>query len=431
MLKVLKVYLKNSKQLQNDEIYCIRLSFNEELETLKNKVFLRCPLLQNEDPQIYWFDLENDKIRITCDDDLKFFMEESACHKVIFDFRPETEQELSRKRSLSQIYDESIESSKRIRKQFENIVLSSDSSSMETDDDDDDDLSFVGNVSSVTNSKNSSSNNIPEQDLFDAGPSTSAGRKSPNVNIISVDIIKPLSEDENINKNENEIQIIDDESIKETSQSIDASGEEVVTVQDENLTAKSNETLTIDLRGSSDKKEQTETNRIVISDSSDDETESNNNEKDQRNPQGPSASASSYSFTNVNGEGFESQSFSGNSNGQHHSHSFRRHWRPNTHHRAHSFNEQRRHHFDEQRQQFSEQRRQFEEQMRNMNRTNTENMERIQQHARMAREHAARAIRASTSAIPDLVSSFQAHFRRPLFSVSDLNQQIFGNLHRR
>lgn len=41
MFKVVKVYLKNSKDLQDQEIYCIRVNFNEELEFLKNKVFLR------------------------------------------------------------------------------------------------------------------------------------------------------------------------------------------------------------------------------------------------------------------------------------------------------------------------------------------------------------------------------------------------------
>lgn len=41
MFKVIKVYLKNSKDLQDQEIYCIRMNFNDGLETLRSKVFLR------------------------------------------------------------------------------------------------------------------------------------------------------------------------------------------------------------------------------------------------------------------------------------------------------------------------------------------------------------------------------------------------------
>ena len=47
----------------------------------------RCPNLRLcNDPLIYWIDLENDKIRINCDDDLRFFMEESKIQKLNFEF---------------------------------------------------------------------------------------------------------------------------------------------------------------------------------------------------------------------------------------------------------------------------------------------------------------------------------------------------------
>jgi hypothetical protein len=41
MFKVLKVYLKNSRELGCQEIYCIRLENNEGLDGLKGKIFMR------------------------------------------------------------------------------------------------------------------------------------------------------------------------------------------------------------------------------------------------------------------------------------------------------------------------------------------------------------------------------------------------------
>lgn len=312
--------------------------------------------------------MENDKIIIACDDDLKFFMEESACHKLTFDFHP-AEVESSRKRSSSQIADDVSEYSKKIRKQLQNIDLDTDSSSMDTDDDDD------LNYSSAT-SKNSS--NVSQDDEIQ--PSTSEPvSSSSNVRIISVDIIKPAEQpivipDENGNEVE---EVIEVENVREDSSK-----------QEEKV------------QKSCEQKKQTETNRILISDSSDDETqEGDTNNNSRRFSDGPSASA--YSFAGV-GDTYDSRT--SHESGRHHR--FRRGRR---HRGSHG----------------------FQEAAREFQRAHSENMERFHENARMAREQAARAVRASASAIPDILSTFQAHFRRPLFHVSDINQQLFGSFGRR
>jgi len=420
MFKVIKVYLKNSKDLQNQEIYCIRLNFNEGLEFLKNKIFMRCPQLKNHDPQIYWLDLENDKIRITCDDDLKFFMEESPCQKLIFDFRQATDLELSRKRSCSQLNDDASECSKKIRKQLQDFDLSSDSSSMDTDGDDE------GNMStSIDTSKNSSVSDVSQVVQDDPVPSTSTAGldnrpQSPNVNIISVDIIV---DDAGTSDKRNEVEIVEvtqtreEESVQQSSQN----GEVSTNVAEENTSASS---TTEEPAQQEQPKKQVETNRILISDSSDDESEDNANNNNDRRRYSDGPFASSYSFTNVDGNVFESRTYCGGRNGGRHYHSqhrFRNNFRHSTPHGQN-----------------------FEEHSRNFQRMHSENMERMQQQARMAREQAARAreqaarardqaaraVRASAAAIPDLVSTFQAHFR-PLFRVADINQHIFGNSYRR
>lgn len=428
MFKVVKVYLKNSLELQCQEIYCLRLNFNDQLDGLKNKIFARyifaifasiSPCLtvffssdvrnlrirmpkytglvsHNDDSSYLWFrevfslsiaDLENDKIRITCDDDLKFFIEESPCHKIIFNFGHGSDLVSSRKRTSAEIADD-VETSKRIRKQFQQIDLSSESSAMETDDDD------VTSVSSADSSAKDSAQVLNDELI----PSTSAAAlcitpESPNVQVLSIEIIKPAEEPaETIERNDehgNEVHIIaDDPVIVEAAKSDDK----------------------VQQSGQKDSlKKKPDTNRIVISDSSDEETTREETNNNRRHSDGPSASA--YSFANVNGAGFfESRSsFSG---GRHqNSHRFRGHRGHHGHH-YHSFREQ----------------------TREFQRCYAENMDRIQEHARMtrdhagrmARDHAARAVRASTSVIPDLVSTFQYHFRRPMFRIADINQNIFG-----
>lgn len=382
--------------------------------------FLRCPQLKSCDPQIYWYgesslcflmnnirksskmfqftDLENDKIKITCDDDLKFFMEESPCQKIVFDFRPESELELTRKRTRSQQNEDASECSKRIRKQLQEFDLSSDSSSMDTDDDFGDNLS-----SSTSTSKNSSVCDITQTAQDDQVPTSSTSiqeepkpststadvSKSPNVNIISVETIRPAEVILEIpDDNGNDVQIIDEASTPEVS------------VVETDAVQQSNVEIAT--------KKKPEPNRIVITDSSDDEepddTTNNNN---RRHSYGPNYS-STYSFTNVNGNGFESRSSFSGGNHRHSHHRYRR-----------NFHEQQAH-----------QRARFEEQARNFQRCHAENMERVQENVRAAGAHAARAVRASASAIPDLVSTFRTHFQ-PLFRVADINQQIFGTFGRR
>jgi hypothetical protein len=307
-------------------------------------------------------------------------MEESAIQKLIFDFRPQTETESSRKRSSSVINDDA-EGSKRIRKQLQEFDLSSDTSSMDTDDDDD------GPSTSYDTSKNSSVSNVAQESQVEDVASTSkeAGKQSPNVNIISVDIIKPAAETADTlieieDENDNEVQIVDE---------ADAAPPTEETAQ----------------RSSPPKP----TNRIVISDSSDEEEEansqtneqdnSNNNNGNRRHSDVPYSSA--YSYANVDGNRFESRA-SFNNGRHHHSHRF------STGRPRYNFNHS------------------FEEQSREFRRRHAENMENFHQNLRTARDHATRAVHASASAIPDLLSTFRDHFQRPLFRVADINQNIFG-----
>lgn len=368
---------------------------------------------------LFLTDLENDKIRITCDDDLKFFIEESPCHKIIFNFGPESELESSRKRTCSEASDD-VESSKRIRRQFQQIDLSSDSSAMETDDDEEPSMS-----SSADNSRNESAQIIDQipstsaanvtQAIFDKPiPSTSAASQfktpeSPNVQVLSVEIIKAVDEPETIeltNDHESEVQAVVSNPVTD----------EIARSDEQHQQSTSED--------SSRKKP--DTNRIVISDSSDEEAtqEPINN---RRHSDGPFSSA--YSFTNVNGNGFESRSsFSGGC----HSNSYRFRRGPRGHH-YHSFREQS---SDFQRRQaenmdrIRERTRQYSEQTREFQRRHAESMirlqEGVQESVRQARDHATRAVRASTSAIPAMISTFQSHFR-PLFHVADINQNIFGS----
>lgn len=321
-------------------------------------------------------------------------MEESPCHKIVFDFSSPTKEELlQRKRACSELNDNASECSKRIRKQLQDFDLSSGTSSMDTDDDDDCGDSF-------NSSKNSSVSDVAQKAQDGPGPSTSTAVQddapsSPKVNIISVDIIPTDEVEEVADDNGNDVQIVAVEEVPCSSTMEEAAAQKALNVE---------------------KKKQPETNRIVISDSSSDEEDTTNNNNNRRHSDGPFASA--YSFTNVNGDQFEARSsFSRGRHHHHQSHRFRR----SSHNQSHA----------------NQRARQFEEQARDFQRSHEENMERVQEHVRMAREHASRArdqafraVRASTSAIPDLVSTFQAHFRRPMFRVADINQQIFGNFYR-
>lgn len=339
-------------------------------------------------------DLENDKIRITCDDDLKFFMEESPCKKLFLDFSPTLRgTDVSRKRTSSEIEDGSEECSKRIRKQMESIDLDSESdSSMDTNEDD-----IINTSPSSISSTNSFAdlNNVTLEPQCE--PSTSQ-KMEPNVHIISVDIIKQGEETEFVaGDNEKEVEVLEAEVPVNVSEK-----EEVTLTQAQTSNAK---ILTT--------KKSDSANRIVISDSSDDDETTGEPTNNRRHSDGPFAST--YSFTNVNGNGYESRSsFQG---GRYH-HSYRS-FRDRQHDRNNNN--------DNGQETFNN----FGEQMRNIQRTHSENMQRAQNHARAAREHAARAFRASTAAVPNLVSTFQAHFQRPMFRVQDINQQIFGNLYRR
>lgn len=313
-------------------------------------------------------------------------MEESAVKKLVFDFHPATELELSRKRSCSQLNDDVSECSKKIRKQLQKIDLSSSSSSMDTDEDDD----YSGEAStSYDGSKTASVNNVAQESQEDLQPSTSTAasrtfNKNPNVNIISVDIIKSIDEPETIeipDDNGNEVQVDPEEVVR------------VIPVV---------ETVQNSSQQDEPSNKQPTTNRIVISDSSEDEAQDDTNNNRRHSD---ASYTSTYSFTNVNGAGCGNRSSFGGGR-YHHSHRFRRHHneRPQ---RANS----------------------FQDQSREFQRIHAENMRRIHQHASHAREHAARAIRASTSAIPDLVSQFRAHFQ-PLFRVADINQHVFSPFRR-
>lgn len=368
-------------------------------------------------------DLENDKIRITCDDDLKFFMEESACHKIVFDFNPSTEEELSRKRSCSQMNDETSECSKKIRRQMQEIDLSSDSSSMDTDDSDSD---FTpGAPTSFENSKNSTFIDVAHENHDDMQTSTSADALK-KINIISVDIIKPSdeqSEKQTSNTapetSEDGVQIVPDAECSESS------------IVKEAQVEKAGEQNEIQELGheepSKEIKKKPESNRIVISDSSDDEANNNSNQNRRFSdePRRNGAYSSAYSFCNINGNRYESRASYGHYP-RHNSSRFRRSNSDRSYGRGNSYHNG------------------FQEHIQAFHRNNADNIEALNQSARLAHDQAARVVRASTEsarlardeaarvvrASTDMVSNFRAHFN-PLFRVSDINQHIFSPFNRR
>ncbi|CAO1351417.1 unnamed protein product [Diamesa tonsa] len=131
--KVIKVLIiKNDLNSVEKEIYCVKLNLNEELAGLKEKLYIRCSLLKDLDYQIFWIDSENDEILITCDDDFKFFVDESHVSKlfikIIQDETTGADEQPIRKRLHSQSSDD--QQSKKLRAQMQNIDLSTSASSL-------------------------------------------------------------------------------------------------------------------------------------------------------------------------------------------------------------------------------------------------------------------------------------------------------------
>lgn len=216
--------------------------------------FQRCPNLRlGNDPLIYWFDLENDKIRINCDDDLRFFMEESKIQKLVFEFE---KLEPTRKRTQPLIDDDIADYSKRLRTKMEQIDLT-DSSSMElSDSEEEQEVVVLGSVSST----------------MEEVPSTSFIDNEPRVKILSVDIINPAVTEEIVTNSQNteEVQQMEDQPVDNAKK----------------------------------ERKRSESNRIVISDSSDDE-ETDDNFTNRRFSDGNYNS--SYSFANANNNRFDSR----------------------------------------------------------------------------------------------------------------------------
>lgn len=332
-------------------------------------------------------------------------MEESPVQKLTFDFGPDSEQELSRKRSCSELLEEvTSEYSKKIRKQLQNIDLSSDSSSMDTDNEEE--VGDFMSSSDCVGSANSSANDVNEPVASTSKAAQESLQKSQKVNIISVDIIKPADVTETIEIPDEADGIAPEEVIKIADDFVTAEDPR----QDEiSITVHHEKTETSSAPQEAPKKKP-ETNRILISDSSDEEEEipkTNDSRRHSNRTSRPSASAYSFAGATGDGETFF-RAYAGDEN----------------------FGRRRRRHHHHQRA-YSDAQDNYQQRARDFHTANAENMERIRTNVRMVRQHAADAVRASTSAIPDLLSSFQDHFRRPLFRVADINQQIFGNFSRR
>ncbi|KAL7031946.1 hypothetical protein ACKWTF_007176 [Chironomus riparius] len=359
-MKLLKIYLINCPNTAESQIYCIKHEKTENLHVLKEKIFLRCPSLKEVlyEPQIYWFDLECDKIMIACEDDLKFFLNESEVTKLIFDYKCYS-QDSSRKRHLTD--DESSESSRRIRRKLQEIDLDSESS-MDTDE---------------LNEKDIESQIIPTQSIIltteeQPVPSTSqAIQNDQNVNVLSVEIIQ--SADEVDGKQSD----VNNEKTEKTA------NEEIAEIIEE-----SNAQSEVPK-----KRKISDSNKIVISDSSDDEEDTRRN---RRHSDGHYSSSYSFAYSG-NGGRFEQRS------------SFDDNFRQFNHHRT--YNQYRPRYRDEQ----------FE----NMNRIfqNAQAMrENVLRNADSLRQNTIRNIRNSATILPQILSSFQSHFR-PLFQQPGFNSQ--------
>lgn len=194
----------------------------------------------------------------------------------------------------------------------------------------------------------------------------------PKVKIISIDIIKKTEPAIN---NEDKIELPQKiEAIKPESNNSNLTGKEI----DDNNGKVSTSTES--------KSKTSDSNRIVISDSSDDEGESNDNSRNRRFSDGYYSSA--YSFADINRERFESRV---------------------------SFDD------DFRRYRYRRRRDEFDENARQTYRNCPDNMRSVFQQANIARaqaqaasDHTMRNLRNSTNFLPDLLSTFQTHFR-PLF----------------
>ena len=381
---------------------------------------------------------------MTCDDDLKFFMEESPCHKLIFDFGPDSEQELTRKRTFNNDEDAFNHNSKKLRKQMQQIDLSSDSSVMDTDDDE----------TSADTSKNSSTNDVSQivapqviSQVYHDQPSTSKQAQKEldllrqNVNIISVDIIKPAGT-ENVAIPVEASEAIDIGNIDgsfgltETIEIRDDNGSDVQVIEVDGAAAEPKKEDDKTQQASADPKERKASSRIVISDSSDDEDDNNNNNNNNNNDannnnprRSDGAYASSYSFTNVNdndGNGrYESRGSFGRGPYRQSFHQRR------SYHNDSNFHEQARRRHSEHIEQAQEHARLMRENARTMRDNARHIRDNAWQAGQQARMAATTAINATATILPDIMSNFRAHFQRPMFNVADINQQLFGAFGRR
>lgn len=300
---------------------------------------------------IYWIDLENDKIRINCDDDLRFFMEESKIQKLIFEFEkiePTRKRPQSSSSSLLSIEGDNADYSKRLRTKMEQIDLT-DSSSME--------LSDLEDVQEgvVPESISSTMKEVPLTTCMD---------NEPRVKIISVDVIKNA----------------DVKLLSVTEEVVAGSTEEVLQIEDDNQPQPS----VVD--NAKKERKRSDSNRIVISDSSDEESE--DNFTNRRFSDGHYDST--YSFANANNDraSFDDSRASFDDD-------FRRY----NHHRR------RREHFNEH--------------ARSTYRNCSDNMQRIFHQANSVREEAMRNFRQSANLLPELLTTFQSRFG-PVF------QQQYG-----
>lgn len=346
-MKVIKTYLINCPDTSEAQIYCIKQESDEDLTGFMEKIFLRCPSLRSISyvPDIYWYDLENDKIKVTCNDDLRFFLEESEISKLTIDYDCSV-QEVSRKRHLAD--DENSEASKKIRRKLQQIDLSSDSS-MDTDE------LLAEKELEVINNINVTSTNSNEENQPVASTSRMSENDALKPKIISVEVIKSADE---VDKNET---------------SIDNAPQEVTSQESfvEN------------------------NNRIVISDSSDDEQE----EIPRSRRYSDGHYSSSYSFAGIH-------------------------------------NERTRASFDDNFRSYHQYRQQYRQQFRNQHAENIARMyqntrtirDNIMRNAEAIRNNAMQNIRTSANLYPQILSTFQSHFR-PLFQSPNMNSQPFFRRH--
>ncbi|KAG5684983.1 hypothetical protein PVAND_014186 [Polypedilum vanderplanki] len=371
-MKTLKIYLKNCPESYNTKIYCIKHDIGENLESLKEKINLRVPQLRFApfEPIIYWYDLENDKIRIACDDDLKFFMEESEIRKLTFEYK--NPQESSRKRRFTLpidlvVEDDDDDDPTEFSKRLKKIDLSSDSlSSMDTDSTRESDTSKDSNVITLSDSSEpSTSQQTQNVETIDVD-------NQPKVKIIAIETIETTAITEDaLNNNTNDNDKIEVELVQERQ--VDSGNETSIEEPQQKETRRTSES-----------------NRIVISDSSDDEDFSNNN----------SSSRQHHHFNN-NGTNFYAYSFANaNFNGARPNENFRNFMHSN-------LREQRRRLFREQaimRENFLATR----EIMRDNLRAAHENARESMRHARTSVENARRSVQNQ------ILYNFRSHFS-PLF----------------